>query len=142
MTKPSAKDLFDFMNEQVTVIANKRGEPTFRAFPRWFAEMYYAQPEEMLSCDGAGDGKVDFFFHTVLGNKVKYHVINSKFTSSYNQTAPVGFYDEVLSFYQLFSSSVGRGTFLQKKVRQESIAWLSDFTAEGISLSHFSWNSL
>ena len=61
--------------------------------------------------------RVDFFFHTVSGSVVTHHVINSKFTETYNQSAPVGFYDEILAFYQLFNDPVGRGKFLRLKVK-------------------------
>ncbi len=117
MNKPTQKDLFNFISGRVSDLATKTGQPAFRAFPRWFAEMYFTRPEGMVATDGAGGGKIDLFFHTVAGNSVKHHIINSKFTEAYNQTAPVGFYDEVLAFYQLFADSTGRGQFLEQKVR-------------------------
>jgi hypothetical protein len=119
MKHATTKELFDFISKRVLGEANTAGVPSFRAFPRWFAQMYYSRPEEMFASDGTGDGKVDFFFHPVAGSRVTHHVINSKFTETYNQTAPVGFYDEVLAFYQLFNEPIGRGKFLQKKVKSE-----------------------
>jgi hypothetical protein len=119
MKQATTKELFDFINKRVVDIANSTGIPSFRAFPRWFAEMYYTHPEEIFASDGTGDGKVDFFFHTVSGSEVTHHVINSKFTETYNQSAPVGFYDEILAFYQLFKDPVGRGKFLKLKVKSE-----------------------
>src|SRR5262245_12894014 len=100
MAKPNQQELFDFILKQVRNQANRLGTPPSKAFPRWFAEMYYLQPEDMFASDGAGDAKIDLFFRTVSGGTVAQHVINSKFTEAYNQTAPVGFYDEVLAFYQ------------------------------------------
>src|SRR5690242_15223818 len=119
MKQPTAKDLFDFITDRVDNAANIEGTKSFRAFPRWFAEMYYQHPEKPFSSDGTGDGKVDFFFHTVSGHSVTHHVINSKYTETYNQIAPVGFYDEVLAFYQLFKEPAGRGKFVQTKVKTE-----------------------
>jgi hypothetical protein len=100
MKQPTAKELFDFIGKRVLDVGNSNGRPSFRAFPRWFAEMYYSHPEGMFTPDGTGDGKVDFFFHTVLGNSVSHHVINGKFTEKYDHTAPVTFYDKVPAFYQ------------------------------------------
>lgn len=119
MSQLTTKDLFSFISRQVEELANGQGVPSHRAFPRWFATMYYQNPEAFFASDGPGDGKVDCFFRTVAGNTVRHHVINSKFTDSFNQTAPVGFYDEVIAFHHLFNEAVGRDTFLQKKVKEE-----------------------
>jgi hypothetical protein len=116
--KPTHKELFDFVVQRVHDLGNNEGLAPFRAFPRWFAQMYYPNPQELFSADGAGDGKVDLFFYTVSGNNVTYHIINSKYTEVYNQAAPVNFYDEVLAFHDLFSRAEGRPTFLQKKRRR------------------------
>jgi len=115
----TTKDLHEFILDRVRDAANSSGMELYRAFPRWFAQMYFQRPEGMVSSDGPQDGKIDLFFHTVSGNDVTYHVINSKFTEAYNQAAPVGFYDEVLSFYDLFERPQGRGKFIQQKVKAE-----------------------
>jgi hypothetical protein len=119
MKQPTAKDLFGFITDRVQDVAHREGTKPYRAFPRWFAEMYYQHPEKSFSADGTGDGKVDFFFHTVTGNSVTQHVVNSKYTDTYGQIAPVTFYDEVLAFYQLFNEPSGRKKFVQSKVKEE-----------------------
>jgi hypothetical protein len=119
MSQLTSRDLFGFINRQVKEQANGQGVPSHRAFPRWFATMYYQNPEDFFASDGTGDGKVDCFFRTVSGNAVTHHAVNSKFTDSFNQTAPVAFYDEVIAFHHLFKESVGRDTFLKKKVNEE-----------------------
>jgi hypothetical protein len=119
MSQLTAKDIFGFIHQQVDAVAHSRGFATHRAFPLWFAQMYHDAVEEFFSADGAGDGKVDCFFRTVAGKTVTLHAINSKFTGSFNQTAPVGFYDEVIAFHQLFNERLGRDSFLKKKVREE-----------------------
>src|SRR3954447_21060983 len=72
MKHATTKELFDFISKRVLGEANTAGVPSFRAFPRWFAQMYYSRPEEMFASDGTGDGKVDFFFHTVAGSRVTH----------------------------------------------------------------------
>lgn len=119
MNQPTARELFDFIAKQVHEHANRTGIQPYRAFPRWFAEMYFTRPEGMISSDGVGDGKVDLFFHMVSGKAVTHNVINSKFTETYGQIAPVDFYDEVLAFYELFNQAAGRGKFIQMKVKAE-----------------------
>jgi hypothetical protein len=119
VSKPTPKELFEFIIRRVQVLGNTRALEPYRAFPYWFAEMYNSQPEGVLTSDGTGDGKVDFFFHTVSGSDVTYHVINSKYTETYGQIAPVAFYDEIQSFFQLFSFPEGRGKFIEQKVRVE-----------------------
>src|SRR4051794_24625746 len=100
--KPTEKDLFRFIATRVEETGVEHGLKAPQAFPRWFAGMYYSSPQQFVHTDGAGDGKVDLFFHTATGNKLTYHVVNSKFTGNYGHTAPVGFYDEIISFYNLF----------------------------------------
>jgi hypothetical protein len=117
--KPTAKELSAFIIDRVRDVANETGLATHQAFPRWFAEMYFSHPEQMVHSDGPGDGKIDLFFRTVTGTQVTYHVVNSKFTEACNQRAPVSFYDEVASFYRLFAEPRGRGVFLQKKVHRD-----------------------
>src|SRR5688572_29442041 len=94
MSKATPKELFGFITRRVRDLGNAMALEPYRAFPYWFAKMYHSQPEGVLTSDGTGDGKVDFFFHTVSGSDVTYHVINSKYTETYGQTAPVSFYDE------------------------------------------------
>ena len=71
MKQATTKELFDFIGKRVSAVGNINGIPPFRAFPRWFAEMYYSHPEEMFTSDGAGDGKVDFFFTQFLATLLR-----------------------------------------------------------------------
>lgn len=119
MKQATKRELFDFIVARVRDVGHLQGIPPFRAFPRWFAELYLSSPENLVSVDGAGDGKVDFFCRTVLGNTVTHHVFNCKFTEKYDHSAPVDFYDEVLAFYQLFRDPMGRDKFLKLKVKAE-----------------------
>lgn len=119
MARLSRPDLFDFIKERVADLAAEEGIASYHAFPLWFARMYFAQPENVMASAGAGDGKIDLSFRTVVGGEVNYHVVNSKYTSSDKQNAPVQFYDEVLSFHGLFERREGRGGFLDKKVNAD-----------------------
>jgi hypothetical protein len=81
--------------------------------------MYHLDPQGMFASDGSHDGKVDFFFTTNDGKSVKHHVINSKFTETYNKLAPPVFYEEIAYFAQAFKNAEQRDSFLLKSVKPE-----------------------
>jgi len=108
-----AKQLFDFMLARISDVGKETGLKAPQAFPRWFAQMYFQRPQEVLPSDGAGDAKIDTFFHVVNGKSVEHFVVNSKFTESYNKLAPVAFYDELERFWQAFANKVNRSSYLK-----------------------------
>ena len=112
------KDLFDFMMERVREVGKQFGLKDPQAFPRWFALMCFQNPMDVRTTDASGDGKVDLFFRVNDRDRIESHILNAKFTSRYNETAPVGFYDEITRFWQAFSNKPSRGKYL-KSVRQE-----------------------
>lgn len=115
----SLKTIFNFMLDRIQEVANENALHAFQAFPRWFAEMYYSEPHQFFISDGAHDGKIDLIFKTSNNSSVFHHVINSKFTQTFNQNAPAKFYDEIISFSKLFTDTTGRHSFLYEKVKAE-----------------------
>jgi hypothetical protein len=113
------KQLFDSMIERIEDVGAEHGLSSPQAFPRWFAEMYFEEPQKYFPADGPGDGKVDLFFNTSNGKDVCHHVLNTKFTDKYNSTAPVSFYNEITSFWQAFRNKANQSNYLAKVVRKE-----------------------
>jgi hypothetical protein len=52
-------DIFDFILQRVTEVADATGLQMPQAFGRWFLEMYFLKPHDLFVSDGARDGKVD-----------------------------------------------------------------------------------
>jgi AIPR protein len=119
MALVNKEELFDVIIDRVKEAGMKHGHKKPQAFAYWFAEMYYLDPHGMVVSDGSHDGKVDFFFTTNNGKTVKHHVINSKFTDTYNKLAPPIFYEEIAYFVQAFKNVDQRDTFLLKSVKEE-----------------------
>ncbi len=117
------EELFDVIAQRVKELSQKTGLRIPQAFARWFAEMYYLQPQNLFASDGPHDGKVDLFFTTHDGKVVKHHIINSKYTNSYNQLAHPDFYQEIAYFVQTFQNVHQREMFLQASVKAELQPW-------------------
>jgi hypothetical protein len=113
------KQLFDFMLKRVGEVSAETGLKPPQAFGRWFAEMYFQNPQSLFISDGSGDAKIDLFFTTTNGSDVQHYVVNTKFTEKYNALAPVAFYNEVTSFWRAFTNEGNRGTYLSSVVRPE-----------------------
>lgn len=113
------KNLFDIIIERVKDIQNKEHLKEFEAFPNWFINMYFNRVIKIYNTDGARDGKIDTIFTTQNGEYVKHYVLNSKFTKEYNKTAPVSFYDEIISFYEVFNNKLRREKYLDEYVKKE-----------------------
>lgn len=113
------RQLFDFMLERVKETGNEHGLGEPQAFARWFINMYYLNPANLVVADGPRDGKVDAFFITANDRVVNHYVVNSKFTREHNRTAPVAFYDEIIAFWQGFENRDARDAFLEKAVKSE-----------------------
>jgi hypothetical protein len=64
MASVNKQELFDVIIDRVKDVSMSGGHKMHQAFPRWFAEMYYLNPQDMFGSDGSHDGKVDFFFTT------------------------------------------------------------------------------
>ncbi|HEV2615072.1 MAG TPA: AIPR family protein [Candidatus Acidoferrales bacterium] len=112
------KQLFDFMIDRVREVGKQFGLRDPQAFPRWFATMYFQNPMDVRTTDSSGDGKVDLFFKVNDRDRIENHILNAKFTSRYNEIAPVSFYDEITRFWQAFANKPSRNKYL-KSVRQE-----------------------
>jgi hypothetical protein len=56
------KQLFDFMLARIEDVGSEYGLKVPQAFGRWFASMYFDNPNDFSIPDGSGDGKVDLFF--------------------------------------------------------------------------------
>jgi len=113
------RDLFDFMVERVKERARETGRQAPQAFVDWFVDLYFDHPHDFFVSDGSQDGKVDAFFSTSAGRSVVHHVINSKFTKTYNKRAPVQYYDEITRFANLFLNPEGRAQYLDGAVKAE-----------------------
>lgn len=118
-TKTEKKDLFEFMLERVKDTGKQHALAEPQAFGRWFLNMYFRDPHDVVISDGAKDGKIDIFFTTHNGTTVTHHVMNTKFTSDYNKMAPEPFYEEIAYFWRAFENKESRGAYLSKAVRAE-----------------------
>jgi site-specific DNA-cytosine methylase len=113
------RQLFDSMLERIREIGAENGLKPPQAFGRWFAGMYFDEPREFFYADGPGDAKIDLFFTTSDGREVRHHVLNTKFTETYNSTAPRSFYDEITAFWQAFKNKSNRANYLEKIARRD-----------------------
>lgn len=113
------RELFDFMLDRVNYTRRETGKAEPQAFGLWFLRMYFQNPQNVYVSDGAHDGKVDIFFTTDDGRTVTHHILNTKYTREYNKQAPAQFYEEVLTFWQVFENKEGRDRFLEKSVKPE-----------------------
>lgn len=93
------------------------GEP--QAFGRWFAELFFMNPQDVFPSDGSKDGKIDLFFTTHNGKSVLHHVLNTKYTTEFNKNAPPAFYQEIKYFWQAFENRDARSGYLEKAVKAE-----------------------
>jgi hypothetical protein len=112
-------DLFQFMLDRVQYTQQKHLDGQPQAFGRWFAELFFLNPQDIFVSDGSKDGKIDLFFTTHNGKTVTHHVVNTKFTSDYNKIAPPSFYQELTYFWRAFENRDARAPYLQKAVKQE-----------------------
>jgi hypothetical protein len=78
------KQLFEFILDRVEDTGAENGLKSPQAFGRWFASMYFDNPQNCFIPDGSGDGKVDVFFQTTTGKEVDHYILNTKFTEKYN----------------------------------------------------------
>src|SRR5687768_14876997 len=102
---PHAKsDLFNFMLDRVRDTERQHLEAEPQAFGRWFAELFFQKPRELVVTDGSKDGKIDLFFKTDDGRSVTHHVLNTKFTKEFNKIAPPSFYEEMRYFQHAFEN--------------------------------------
>jgi hypothetical protein len=112
--------LFQFSIDRIKATSHELGLALPQAFGVWFANMYFGKPIDLHIPDGAGDGKIDIFFKTEKDGGFQYHILNSKFTKKYAQTAPVHFYDEITRFWQAFANVPNRKHYLET-VRPELV---------------------
>ena len=116
--KRTQKDLFDYINKQVSEIASNKAEPEHKAFIRWFSQIFFYGNPKILITDDSGDGKIDAIIELQSHYGSTYAVINSKFTHEYNKKAPVNFYDEITTFRSRFINKELRKDFLAKTIRE------------------------
>lgn len=119
MATKDKKELFDIILERVTESSRRTGLSEPQAFGRWFAEMYFLEPQGIFVSDGSHDGKVDVFFTTNNGKVVTHHILNTKYTETYNRLAPPAFYQEIAYFVRAFINTGQRDAFLAKAVKKE-----------------------
>ena len=112
------KDYFDFMMRQIKHASDLAAEKLPQAFGHWFANMYFPGVTKVAIPDGAGDGKVDVLVTCQVGDKIRYHILNTKFTKEYQKSSPVSFYDEITRFWQAFENRANRHDYLTNVVRQ------------------------
>lgn len=113
----SRKDLFDFMIRRIQDTADENADLMPQAFGRWFSRMYFPGISNITISDGAGDGKVDLIVTCQVGRAIKTHILNTKFTASYDKASPVAFYDEITRYWQAFENKANRGDYLEGVVR-------------------------
>ena len=113
------KNLFDLMLDRVKDIQQKLHLKDYEAFPSWFINMYFYNITKIYTTDGARDGKIDTIFTTQNNEYVKHFVLNSKFTKEYGKLAPPSFYDEIISFSEVFNNKSRRENYIDKYVRKE-----------------------
>ena len=113
------RQIFDFMIDRIKDLKNETGYEEWKAFPKWFADMYYSKPKDFAFSDGSKDGKIDCFFKTDDNINVIHHVVNSKYTREYNKVAPPSFYSEILSFWRAFENKEARKSYLKHSVKKE-----------------------
>ena len=88
----SNRKLFDFMLDRVKQVSAERSLALPQAFARWFVDLYFASPQDVLVSDGAWDGKVDLSCSFRDGGARHQLLLNSKFTESFEKRAPPQFY--------------------------------------------------
>jgi AIPR protein len=138
------KQLFDSMLDRIREVGAENGLRLPQAFGRWFADMYFEEPDHFSYADGPGDAKVDLFFTTSNGREVRHHILNTKFTATYNSTAPVSFYSEITAFWQAFKNKSNRANYLEKMVRRElrpQYSKLFEYFDDGRAQLYFLTNS-
>jgi hypothetical protein len=115
MKKFDRKELFKFMLSRVRDVAQLSFVDEAHAFAKWFLTLYFdlGPDAQVKISDGAGDGKVDAFFRKVDDRKVTHVLVNSKFTTAFDQIAPPKFYDEIVRFRRAFEDKESRSAYLQ-----------------------------
>lgn len=119
MPTQNKSDLFQFMLDRVKDMEQLHLDAEPQAFGRWFAELFFMNPQDIFISDGSKDGKIDLFFTTHNGKTVLHHVLNTKFTKEYNKIAPPSFYQEIKYFWQAFENREARSGYLEKAVKKE-----------------------
>lgn len=119
MSVQNKGDFFQFMLDRVKATQQLHPDSEPQAFGRWFAELFYSNPQDMFISDGSKDGKIDLFFTTHNGKTVLHHVLNTKFTKEYSKNAPPSFYHEIKYFWHAFENRDARGPYLEKAVKAE-----------------------
>jgi AIPR protein len=119
MSAQQKSDLFQFMLDRVKDTQKLHLEAEPQAFGRWFAELFFMNPQDMFISDGSRDGKIDLFFTTHNQKSVLHHVMNTKFTKDFNRIAPPSFYEELKYFWQAFENRSARDGYLEKAVKSE-----------------------
>lgn len=95
MPTQDKSDLFQFMLDRVKDAQKLHVLDEPQAFGRWFADLFFLNPNDTFVSDGSKDGKIDLFFTTHNGKSVTHHVLNTKYTREFNKIAPPAFYQEI-----------------------------------------------
>ena len=89
--KKNKADLFGLILDRVKDVSSTTGLKEPQAFGRWFANMYFHEPQGFYDADGSRDGKIDLFFNTNDGKVVKTQIPSTKYTEGYNKTCACRF---------------------------------------------------
>lgn len=109
-------DLFQRMTNRVKEYAKEYKVPEFKAFGYWFANVHFNKPDiiKLESWDGKGDGKADFYIEYKEENKVKFCLLNMKYTEEYsNNKTNHKVYEELQQFIDAFRYRENREKYLE-----------------------------
>jgi len=112
-------DIFDFMIEGIKEISNNDCCEEYKAFIKWFINIYFLDAQNIFMSDGSKDGKIDCFFNISNERMVEHYILNAKYTSEYDKIAPPKFYEEIRYFCHIFENKDSRGEYLEKAVKPE-----------------------
>jgi len=113
------KYLFDIIIDKTKELSVKESISTDAAFQKWFMNMYFQNPKDIIISDGSRDGKIDSFCKVMDVDTFSSKIFNSKFTKNYDKQAPPEFYNEIIAFNKVFVNSDSRSKFLEKYIKKD-----------------------
>lgn len=113
------KYLFDIIIDKTKELSLKDSISTDAAFQKWFMNMYFQSPKDIIISDGSRDGKIDSFCKVMDVDTFSYKIFNSKFTKNYDKQAPPEFYNEIIAYNKVFVNSDFRSKFLEKYIKKD-----------------------
>ncbi|HKS93106.1 MAG TPA: AIPR family protein [Gammaproteobacteria bacterium] len=103
MKNDSKQRLLRFLYERLSEIRERDKFKTntlglSHAFISWFVETHYSNPTNLILSDGSYDGKIDGWTTVSRAGKIKYIVINSKYSKNGAGKISPQFYEEIETF--------------------------------------------